>query len=133
MRLNGPHAWVGKDNVKRAILSVSDKTGLEAFARGLIERDFELISTGGTFKTLKDVGLNVTYISEVTGFPEILEGRVKTLHPNVHGGILAKRTPDHLAQLEAHHITPVDLVCVNLYPFRKTVAKPGVKIGRAHV
>ena len=79
--------------MKRAILSVSDKTGLEAFARGLIERGFELISTGGTFKTLNDVGLNVTYISEVTGFPEILEGRVKTLHPNVHGGILAKRTP----------------------------------------
>ena len=117
--------------MKRAILSVSDKTGLEAFARGLIERDFELISTGGTFKTLKDVGLNVTYISEVTGFPEILEGRVKTLHPNVHGGILAKRTPDHLAQLEAHHITPVDLVCVNLYPFRKTVAKPGVTLDDA--
>jgi phosphoribosylaminoimidazolecarboxamide formyltransferase / IMP cyclohydrolase len=126
-RVPGPE---GK-NVKRAILSVSDKTGLEAFARGLIERGFELISTGGTFKTLKDAGLNVTYISDVTGFPEILEGRVKTLHPNVHGGILAKRTPDHLAQLEAQQIKPVDLVCVNLYPFRETVAKPGVSLDDA--
>jgi phosphoribosylaminoimidazolecarboxamide formyltransferase / IMP cyclohydrolase len=129
-----PHAWVGKDTreqVKRAILSVSDKTGLKAFAKGLIEHGFELISTGGTFKTLKEAGLNVTYISDVTGFPEILEGRVKTLHPNVHGGILAKRTPDHLAQLEAHNIKPVDLVCVNLYPFRETVVKPGVTLDDA--
>ncbi len=110
----------------RAILSVSDKRGLEAFARGLLERGYELVSTGGTFKTLREAGLQVTYISDVTGFPEILEGRVKTLHPNVHGGILAKRTPEHAAELEQHGIQAVDLVCVNLYPFQETIAKDNV-------
>ena len=117
--------------MKRAILSVSDKSGLEAFARGLLEQEFELVSTGGTFKTLQAAGLQVTYISNVTGFPEILEGRVKTLHPNVHGGILAKRTPEHLAELEAQNIKPIDLVCVNLYPFRETVAKANVTLSDA--
>jgi phosphoribosylaminoimidazolecarboxamide formyltransferase / IMP cyclohydrolase len=117
--------------MKRALLSVSDKTGLEAFAQGLIEQHFELVSTGGTFKTLQAAGLPVSYISEITGFPEILEGRVKTLHPNVHGGILAKRNPQHLAELEVQNIKPIDLVCVNLYPFRATVAKPGVTLSDA--
>ncbi len=117
--------------MRRAILSVSDKRNLDAFATGLLERGFELVSTGGTFKTLRDAGLQVTYISDVTGFPEILEGRVKTLHPNVHGGILAKRTPDHAAQLERHGIKAVDLVCVNLYPFRETIAKDGVSLDDA--
>jgi phosphoribosylaminoimidazolecarboxamide formyltransferase / IMP cyclohydrolase len=115
----------------RAILSVSDKRNLEAFAKGLLERGFELVSTGGTFKTLREAGLQVTYISDVTGFPEILEGRVKTLHPNVHGGILAKGTPDHTAELEQHGIKRVDLVCVNLYPFRETIAKDGVSLDDA--
>lgn len=115
----------------RAILSVSDKRGLEHFARGLLERGYELVSTGGTFKALRDVGLQVTYISDVTGFPEILEGRVKTLHPNVHSGILAKRTPEHAAQLQEHGIEPIDLVCVNLYPFRETIAKDGVTLDDA--
>ncbi len=114
--------------MKRALLSVSKKTGIEAFAQGLLEQGFELVSTGGTFKTLQAAGLQVTYISDITGFPEILEGRVKTLHPNVHGGILAKRTPEHLAELAAHNIKPIDLVCVNLYPFRETVAKADVTL-----
>jgi phosphoribosylaminoimidazolecarboxamide formyltransferase / IMP cyclohydrolase len=117
--------------MKRALLSVSDKTGLEAFAKGLLEQGFELVSTGGTFKTLQAAGLQVKYISDITGFPEILEGRVKTLHPNVHGGILAKRTPEHLAELEAQNIKPIDLVCVNLYPFRETVAKANVTLSDA--
>ncbi len=117
--------------MKRALLSVSDKTGLEAFAVGLIAQGFELVSTGGTFKTLQAAGLQVKYISEVTGFPEILEGRVKTLHPNVHGGILAKRTDEHLAELEAQNIKPIDLVCVNLYPFRATVTKADVTLSDA--
>lgn len=113
-------------NKGRALLSVSDKTGLEVLAKGLEERGFELISTGGTHAALKAAGLTVTYISDVTGFPEILEGRVKTLHPNVHGGILARG--DQLAELESHGIKPIDLVCVNLYPFRDAVSKDGVTL-----
>jgi phosphoribosylaminoimidazolecarboxamide formyltransferase / IMP cyclohydrolase len=113
-------------NKGRALLSISDKTGLEAFARGLLERGFELISTGGTHAALQKAGLAVTYISDVTGFPEILEGRVKTLHPNVHGGILARS--DQLAELESHGIKPIDLVCVNLYPFRDAVSKDDVTL-----
>jgi len=115
----------------RALLSVSNKDGLIPFARGLVQRGFELVSTGGTFKALRDAGLPAVYVSEITGFPEILEGRVKTLHPNVHGGILAKRTPEHLEQLEQHGITPIDLVCVNLYPFRQTIARQGVTLEEA--
>ncbi len=111
---------------KRAILSVSDKTNLEPFARGLLERGFELISTGGTHASLSKAGLPVTYISDLTGSPEILEGRVKTLHPKVHGGILARE--DQLGELAAHGIHAIDLVCVNLYPFRETVAKPDVTL-----
>ncbi|RKO66969.1 bifunctional phosphoribosylaminoimidazolecarboxamide formyltransferase/IMP cyclohydrolase [Desulfofundulus salinus] len=115
----------------RALISVSDKTGLVDFARNLVELGVEIVSTGGTARTLKEAGLPVTYISEVTGFPEILDGRVKTLHPAVHGGILALRTPDHLNQLKAHHITPIDIVVVNLYPFRETIARPGVTLEEA--
>ncbi len=115
----------------RALLSVFDKTGLEDFAKGLIAKGFELVSTGGTFKALQTAGLTVTYVSEVTGFPEILEGRVKTLHPKIHGGILAKNTPDHDSQLEANGITRIDLVCVNLYPFRETISKPSVTLDDA--
>jgi len=111
---------------RRALLSVSDKTGLADFARGLAARGVELISTGGTAKHLRDQGLAVTSVSDVTGSPEILEGRVKTLHPRVHGGILADRAkPEHLAEIAAHGIAPIDLVVVNLYPFRETASRSG--------
>lgn len=116
---------------RRAIISVSDKTGVLEFARALSELDFEIVSTGGTYQAIHDAGIPVTYVSEVTGFPEILDGRVKTLNPYIHGGILAMRTPEHLAQLAEHHITPVDLVAVNLYPFRQTIEKPGVQLPEA--
>ena len=112
--------------MKRAILSVYDKTGLVEFARGLAELGFELVASGGTARALSAAGLPVTQVDQVTGFPEILGGRVKTLHPAVHGGILARRTPEHLAELADHGIAPVDLVVCNLYPFAATVAKPGV-------
>jgi phosphoribosylaminoimidazolecarboxamide formyltransferase/IMP cyclohydrolase len=112
--------------IRRALLSVSDKTGLMDLARVLHERGVELISTGGTRKALADAGLPVKDISEVTGFPEILDGRVKTLHPRVHGGILAIRdNPQHQATVKEHQINPIDLVVCNLYPFEATVAKPG--------
>src|SRR5262245_38285702 len=104
--------------IRRALLSVSDKTGLIDFAKGLAELGVEFISTGGTCKALADTGLKVTDVSEVTGFPEILDGRVKTLHPRVHGGILAVRdNPQHAQTIAAHGITLIDLVVVNLYPF----------------
>jgi phosphoribosylaminoimidazolecarboxamide formyltransferase/IMP cyclohydrolase len=113
--------------VRRALLSVSDKAGVVDFARGLAEMGVELISTGGTRKALADAGLKVRDVSDVTGFPEMLDGRVKTLHPRVHGGILAVRdNAEHMAKLREHQIEPIDLVCVNLYPFEATVAKPGV-------
>ncbi len=117
--------------IKRALISVSNKAGLVEFARGLVKLGAEIVSTGGTAKTLKEAGVPVTYITKVTDFPEILDGRVKTLHPRVHGGILARRTDDHLSQLKEHGITPIDLVAVNLYPFRETVAKPGVTLEEA--
>ncbi len=117
--------------IKRALISVSDKSGLVQFAQGLAALGVEIVSTGGTAKTLREAGVPVTYISDVTGFPEILGGRVKTLHPNVHGGILALRNEEHLQQLQEHHITPIDLVVVNLYPFRETIAKPGVTLADA--
>lgn len=113
--------------VRRALLSVSDKTGLASFATAL-HREFgvELISTGGTAKALRDAGLPVTDVSQVTGFPEMMDGRLKTLHPRVHGGLLALRDdPAHVASMREHDIRPIDLLCVNLYPFRETVAKPG--------
>lgn len=113
--------------IARALLSVSDKTGLEEFARGLTALGIELLSTGGTAKALSEAGLPVTNVSDVTQFPEMLDGRVKTLHPNVHGGILADRSkPEHMATIAEHGIAPIDLVIVNLYPFAQTVAKPGV-------
>jgi phosphoribosylaminoimidazolecarboxamide formyltransferase/IMP cyclohydrolase len=112
--------------IRRALLSVSDKTGLVDLARALTEFEVELISTGGTRQALVEAGLSVRDISEVTGFPEILDGRVKTLHPHVHGGILAVRdNPQHTATLQAQGITPIDLVVCNLYPFEATVARPG--------
>jgi phosphoribosylaminoimidazolecarboxamide formyltransferase/IMP cyclohydrolase len=112
--------------MKRAILSVYDKSGLVEFAHDLVELDFELVASGGTARALSAAGLSVTQVDQITDFPEILGGRVKTLHPAVHGGILARRTPEHLAELASHGIAPVDLVVCNLYPFAATVAKPGV-------
>ena len=110
----------------RALLSVSDKTGVVDFARSLAELGWELVSTGGTAKALRAAGLTVRDVSEVTGFPEMMDGRVKTLHPAVHGALLARRdVPEHMASLEEHGITPIDLVAVNLYPFRETVARNG--------
>lgn len=117
--------------IKRALLSVTDKTDLAPFAQFLVDGGAALVSTGGTYKTLKDAGLPVTSVSEVTGFPEIMGGRVKTLHPKIHGGILAdKDTPDHLAQLAEHEIEPFDLVCVNLYAFADAV-KNGLTVRAA--
>ncbi len=116
---------------KRALISVSDKTGLLGFARGLAELGYEIISTGGTHSTLQEAGIKVTQVAEVTGFPEILDGRVKTLHPKIHGGILAQRNNEHLAELAQNQITPIDIVVVNLYPFRATVSKPGVTLAEA--
>ena len=114
--------------VRRALISVSDKTGLAEFARALHnEFKIELISTGGTAKFLRELGLPVTDVSTVTGFPEMMDGRVKTLHPKIHGGILAQRdNPEHVAAMKEHGIQPIDLICINLYPFEKTVAKPDV-------
>src|SRR5499427_3898426 len=112
---------------KLALLSVSDKTGIVEFARGLAGLGVGLISTGGTAALLREAGLAVTEVAEHTGFPEMLDGRVKTLHPKVHGGILARRdVPAHMRALESHGIGPIDLVVVALYPFEQTVAKPGV-------
>ena len=119
--------------VKRALLSVSDKTGLVDFGKSL-HQDFgvELISTGGTAKVLREAGLPVTDVSQVTGFPEMMDGRVKTLHPKIHGGLLALRdNPEHAAAMREHGIKPIDLVCINLYPFEQTVKKPGVTFEEA--
>jgi phosphoribosylaminoimidazolecarboxamide formyltransferase / IMP cyclohydrolase len=114
---------------KRALISVSDKTGITDFARELVNLGFELISTGGTKKAIQDQGIPVLSVSDVTGFPEILEGRVKTLNPFIHGGLLAKHDdPMHLAQLNEHGIEPIQLVCVNLYPFQQTIEKPDVTV-----
>src|SRR5262245_35367763 len=109
----------------RALLSVSDKTGIVDLGRGLAARGFELVSTGGTAKALSEAGLAVTNVSAVTGFPEMMDGRVKTLHPKLHGGILARRDrPDDLAALEKHEIGLVDVVIVNLYPFVRAASNP---------
>jgi phosphoribosylaminoimidazolecarboxamide formyltransferase/IMP cyclohydrolase len=118
--------------IKRALISVSDKTGLIDLAKFLCESQVEIISTGGTYKTIQNAGLPVTYISEVTNFPEILDGRVKTLHPAIHGGLLAIRdSAEHCQQLAAQNILPIDLVVVNLYPFAATIAKSGVTLEEA--
>lgn len=114
--------------IQRALLSVTDKTGLADFARKLVDLGVELISTGGTAKLLRDSGIPVSDISELTGFPEMLDGRVKTLHPKVHGGLLYVRSnPAHVAAVQEHGIKPIDMVVVNLYAFEKTASKPGVE------
>ncbi len=119
-------------SIQRALLSVSDKTGLVAFAQGLHQRQVELLSTGGTAKALREAGLPVIDVAEYTGAPELFDGRVKTLHPKVHGGLLQKRDDDeHQAQAEEHAIPPIDLVVVNLYPFEQTIARDGVSLEEA--
>src|SRR5215471_9826424 len=122
--------WIlSRVKIQRALLSVSDKTGLVPFAQILAAHGVELISTGGTAKTLREAGLAVKDISEHTGFPEMLDGRVKTLHPLVHGGLLYIRgNASHEAAVKQHAIKPIDLVVVNLYPFEATVAKPNVSL-----
>ena len=117
--------------VKKAVISVSDKTGIVDFARGLSVEGYQIISTGGTFKVLKEADIPVSYVSEITGFPEILDGRVKTLHPKIHGGILAMDTDEHRRQCAETGIDLIDLVCVNLYPFRETIAKEQVTFEEA--
>jgi len=118
--------------IRQALISLSDKRGALEFAQGLAAQGVKLLSTGGTAKLLRDAGLAVTEIGDYTGFPEMLDGRVKTLHPKVHGGILARRDlPEHMATLAAHDIPTIDLVCVNLYPFAATIAKPGVTLEEA--
>jgi phosphoribosylaminoimidazolecarboxamide formyltransferase/IMP cyclohydrolase len=113
--------------IKRALISVSDKTGIVEFAQGLAALGIETLSTGGTARTLREAGVGVTDVSEVTGFPEMMDGRVKTLHPKIHGALLALRdNAEHVAALQQHGIAPIDLVVVNLYPFQQTVAKPNV-------
>ena len=118
--------------IKRALLSVSDKTGIVDFAKALHARGVTLVSTGGTMKAIAEAGIPVMSVSDVTGFPEMMDGRVKTLHPKIHGGILSIRdNPAHVAAMEEHGIVGIDLVCVNLYPFRETIAKPGVTMEEA--
>src|SRR3954462_13150185 len=119
--------------VKRALLSVSNKTGPVEFARALHEEfAIELISTGGTARFLREQGLPVKDVSELTGFPEMMDGRIKTLHPKVHGGLLSIRdNPQHQAAMEKHGILPIDLVCINLYPFEQTIRRPDVTLEEA--
>ena len=118
--------------MKRALLSVSDKSLIVEFGRALTERGWELLSTGGTAKTLRDAGLEVTSVSDVTKHPEMMDGRVKTLHPAIHAGLLARRDrEDDMAALEAQGYGPIDLVAVNLYPFRETVARGNVSVDEA--
>ncbi|MGB4858327.1 MAG: bifunctional phosphoribosylaminoimidazolecarboxamide formyltransferase/IMP cyclohydrolase, partial [Dokdonella sp.] len=118
-----PETEISRVPVRRALLSVSDKTGLIDLARGLAALDIELLSTGGTARSLRDAGIAVREVSDVTGFPEIMDGRVKTLHPRIHGGLLGRRGVDE-AVMDEHGITPIDLLVVNLYPFEATVARP---------
>jgi phosphoribosylaminoimidazolecarboxamide formyltransferase/IMP cyclohydrolase len=111
--------------IKRALISLSDKTGITAFAAELTDMGVELISTGGTAKALRDSGITVKDVSEHTGFPEMLDGRVKTLHPGIHGGLLGLReNSEHVETMKKYGIEPIDMVVVNLYPFEKTIARP---------
>src|SRR3954471_14052817 len=118
--------------IRRALISVSDKSGLVPFARALAARGVALVSTGGSARTLAEAGLPVTEVAAVTGFPEMLDGRVKTLHPAIHGGLLARRDrPEHMAAIAEHGIATIDLLVVNLYPFEATVAKAGCTLAEA--
>ena len=110
---------------KQALISVSDKTGVVDFARELVALGYHILSTGGTAKLLTKEGVPCQEVADYTGFPEMLDGRVKTLNPKIHAGILARRpVAEHMAALEAHGIDPIDIICVNLYPFEQTIAKP---------
>lgn len=121
-----PQQSIKMIEVRRALLSVSDKKNLVDFARGLVSMGVEIISTGGTASALRGASVTVREVAELTGFPEMLDGRVKTLHPHIHGGILARRElPEHMAQLKAHNIKTIDMVVVNLYPFEATIGRPG--------
>ena len=118
--------------VKRALVSVSDKTGLETFVKGLDKLGIEILSTGGTAKAISDLGVPVTEVASYTGFPEMLDGRVKTLHPKIHAGLLALReNPDHMRQVKEHDIPLIDMAVVNLYPFEKTVSDKNVSLDKA--
>ncbi len=118
--------------IKRALISVSNKMGAVELAKKLSKAGVEIISTGGTMKAIRAAGIPVTYVSDVTGFPEIMDGRVKTLNPKIHGGILAVRdNPEHLKQMEEYDIKPIDMVVVNLYPFKSTIKKPNVTLAEA--
>src|SRR5437016_5438289 len=122
----------GLVKIRRALISVSDKTGIVDFARELKRFEVEIISTGGTAKALRDAGIEVRDVSDVTGFPEMMDGRVKTLHPKIHGALLGLRDdPAHVAAMREQGIEPIDLVCVNLYPFEQTVAREGVSLEEA--
>ncbi|MGH9949352.1 MAG: bifunctional phosphoribosylaminoimidazolecarboxamide formyltransferase/IMP cyclohydrolase, partial [Pyrinomonadaceae bacterium] len=115
--------------IMRALISVSDKTGIVEFARQMKEFGVEIISTGGTATTLRENGIDVTDVADVTGFPEMMDGRVKTLHPKIHGAFLALRdNEDHIASMNEHGIEPIDLVVVNLYPFEQTIVKEAVTL-----
>ena len=120
--------------IKRALISVSDKTGVVEFAKGLHDLGVEIISTGGTMKAIADAGIPVKSVSEVTGFPEMMDGRVKTLHPKIHGGILAIRdNPEHVKAMKEHGITGIDLVAVNLYPMSLAQKLSKISISAAHL
>ncbi len=122
----------GSVKLQRALISTSDRGGLIEFAGGLQELGVELVSTGGTGRAMRDAGLAVTDVAEVTGFPEIMDGRVKTLHPKIHGGLLGVRSnAEHMAALQRHGIAPFELVCVNLYPFEAAISKPGCSLAEA--
>ena len=117
---------------KRALISVSDKTGIVDLAKSLIDFGYEIVSTGGTLKVLRDSNLDAIDISDITGFPECLDGRVKTLHPNVHAGLLAMRgNAEHMSFLEKMNINTIDIVVVNLYPFKQTISKEGIELQEA--
>ena len=118
--------------IERAIISVTDKSGVVDFARSLSEFGVEILSTGGTARALRDGGISVTDISEYTGFPEMMDGRIKTLHPKVHGGLLGMRdNPEHVKMMKEHGIAAIDLIVVNLYRFEKAVSKEGVTLEEA--
>ncbi len=118
--------------INRALISVSNKLGAVDFAKSLSKCGIEIISTGGTMKAIRAAGIPVTYVSDVTGFPEIMDGRVKTLNPKIHGGILAVRdNPEHVKQMQENNIQPIDLVVVNLYPFKATIRKENVTLAEA--
>src|SRR5229473_8093836 len=122
----------GLVKIRRALISVSDKTGIVEFARELKRFAVEIISTGGTAKALRDAGLEVRDVSDVTGFPEMMDGRIKTLHPKIHGALLSVRdNPEHQAAMREHGIEPIDLVVINLYPFEETIARDGVTLEEA--